>query len=297
MSGAEMTLPPMPALDDAEGARVPDGLPPVVDAHVHAFPERLAAAVRRWFDEHAWPIRYRLEAAATLRYLLDRGVSRVVVLHYAHKPGLARAMNRFVAELCAAEPRAIGLATVLPGEPGAADVLEEAFALGLSGVKLHAHVQCIAADDARLGEVYELCAARGRPVLFHAGRAPHLGGYHCDIAAICGAERIARVLADHPRLRLCVPHLGADELDAFAELMQRHEGLWLDTTMVLADYLPGPAPWWLVERFPERIMYGTDFPNIPFAWDRELRAIAAHGFKDAALERILGKNALELYGP
>src|SRR5512146_2663692 len=106
--------PPLPALHDPEGARVPDGLPPVWDAHVHLFPDRLAEAVRAWFDRHGWPIRYRESAPATLAYLLDRGVARAVGLPYAHKPGMARALNAFVAALARGEPRLLAGATVFP---------------------------------------------------------------------------------------------------------------------------------------------------------------------------------------
>jgi predicted TIM-barrel fold metal-dependent hydrolase len=47
---------------------------------------------------------------------------------------------------------------------------------------------------------------------------------------------------------------------------------------------------------PERIMYGTDFPNIPYAWDREVKAIAGAGLKEEALAAMLGSNALGLFG-
>ncbi|MDB5099085.1 MAG: amidohydrolase family protein, partial [Cyanobacteria bacterium RYN_339] len=41
----------------------------------------------------------------------------------------------------------------------------------------------------------------------------------------------------------------------------------------------------------DRILYGSDFPNLPYAWDRELRNLAAMGLGDAALAAILGGNA------
>jgi predicted TIM-barrel fold metal-dependent hydrolase len=275
---------------------LPAQLPPVVDAHVHLFPDRMFAALWRWFDQHAWPIRYRLRTPEVVEFLLSRGVSRIVALHYAHKPGMARALNRYVAEVARLEPRVHGLATVYPGEPGAARILEEAFAMGLGGVKLHCHVQCFSPDAPALHEVYETCVAHDRPLVIHAGREPACGGYACDPKAICGAERVERVLRDHPRLRLCVPHLGVDEADAYARLLERHDHLWLDTTMVLADYFSLPWPRRLLEARPERILYGTDFPNLPYAWDREIRRLAAEKLSEEALARVLGGTARELFG-
>lgn len=290
------TVLPLPALGDAEGPRLPDALPPVVDAHVHLFPDPVFEAVWRWFDTHGWPIRYKLHTPEVVRFLLSRGVERVVALHYAHKPGMARALNAYVAEVARAEPRVLGLATVLPGEPGAREVLREAFALGLVGVKLHCHVQCFAPDAPELHEVYAACAEAGRPLVMHAGREPASPAYRCDPYALCGAERVERVLRDHPTLQLCVPHLGADEFDAYARLLERHDTLWLDTTMVLAGYFPGPLPRRALEVRPERVLYGTDFPNLPYAWDREVRQLARMGLRDDVLAGVLGQNALRLYG-
>jgi len=286
----------LPGVDDAEGARVPAGLPPIVDAHVHLFPDRLFAAVRRWFDQYGWPIRYRFPAPAVAAHLLDRGVAHIVALHYAHKPGMARDLNAWMAAFCRATPRVTGTATVFPGEPGAAAILAEGFALGLRGVKLHCHVQCFAPDAPALHEVYEACVAARVPLVMHAGREPASPAYACDPHALCSAERVDRVLRAHPHLRLCVPHLGADEYDAYERLLDRHENLWLDTTMMLAEFFPGHAPRRLVEARPDRILYGTDFPNIPYAWDRELVRIAAWGLPDEALARILGGNARTLFG-
>ena len=287
---------PLPAVDDVEGARLAAGLPPVIDAHVHLFPDRVAEAVWRWFDSHGWPIRYKLPSPAVIEFLLARGVERLVALHYSHKPGMARALNRYVAEIVRAEPRVVGMATVLPGEPDAGGILREAFGLGLRGVKLHCHVQCFAPDDDALEEIYAACEAAAVPLVMHAGREPASPAYKCDPGQLCGVERTARVLAAHPRLRLCIPHLGADEMEAHLRLLERFDNLWLDTTMAVADYLPGfDPPWRLIEARPDRVMYGTDFPNIPYAWDREIGKLAAR-LGDDALERVLGGTARGFFG-
>lgn len=286
---------PLPALDDEEGPRLPEGLPPVVDAHVHLFPDGVFEAVWRWFEQYGWPIRYKLHTPQVVSFLLSRGVHRVVALHYAHKPGMARFLNAYVAEVARAEPRVLGLATVLPGEEGAAEILAEAFAAGLKGVKLHCHVQCFAPDAPALHEVYAACARAGRPLVMHAGREPASPQYKCDVHALCSAERVERVLKDHPTLELCIPHLGADEFDAYERLLERHDNLWLDTTMAVAGYFPIPLPVRLLRVRPERILYGTDFPNLPYAWDRELKQLLALKLGDEVEAGILGQNALGLF--
>jgi predicted TIM-barrel fold metal-dependent hydrolase len=294
--GGGLLAGPMPGLDDEAGDYVPGSLPPIVDAHVHLFPDPLFEAIWAWFERHGWPIRYRLRAREVLDFLFARGVEQVVGLHYAHKPGIARGLNQFMASLAADEPRLCGLATVLPGEPEAPAILDEAFALGLRGVKLHCHVQCFAPDHPSLAEVYEVCSRWDRPLVIHAGREPNSPAYKVDPNLVCGVERIAAVLRDWPRMRVCVPHFGADEFEGYLALLERHDNLWLDSTMMLADYFPLPPPRALLERRPDRIMYGSDFPNLPYSWDRELRLLDERGIDPEALESICGRTARGLFG-
>ncbi|MEE2829085.1 MAG: amidohydrolase family protein [Myxococcota bacterium] len=287
---------PLAALDDPEGLTLPSSLPPVIDAHVHLFPGPLFEAIWRWFEQWGWPIRYRLKAPAVIDFLLERGVEQLVALHYAHKPGLAREMNRWMAEVTAKDDRVTGLATVYPGEAGARDILEEGFEAGLKGVKLHCHVQCFPPDCDAMEEVYRVCAERDLPLVMHAGREPKSPGYDCDPHALCSADRVEEALRSYPGLRLCVPHLGADEFASYTRLLERYDNLWLDTTMMLADYFPVDEPWPMLEVRPERIMYGSDFPNLPYAWDREVKRIAEHRGDDAELGTLLSAAARDFFG-
>jgi uncharacterized protein len=287
---------PLPALDDPEGARVPPGLPPVIDAHVHLFPDPLWAAIRTWFDAHAWPVRYRMDNAGIVEHLLSRGVEHLVALHYAHRPGLARSLNRDLAALCAEQPRVTGLATVYPGEPDAEVILREGFDLGLAGVKLHLHVIGMGPDDPAMACIYRTCADHGRPLVMHAGREPRSPAYPRDPHEVCSADRIEAILLEYPDLKLCIPHLGADEFDAHLDMVQRFDNLWLDTTMMLADYFPYETRWDLVGARPERVMYGTDFPNIPYAWDRDLVRLVERVTDEGTREQVLGGTARGLFG-
>lgn len=268
----------------------------MIDAHVHLFPPRTFRALWRWFEAHAWPVRYQLQAPEVLEFLLARGVERVVGLCYGHLPGMSSDLNRALADMARAEPALIPLGTVLPGEPDALRVVREALGpLGLRGLKLHAHVQGVAPDDPRLDPIYREASAAGVPVVFHAGRAPHCAGYRCDPDVLCGPARVAAALERHPELRFVVPHLGADDYAGFEALLDRFEHLYLDTTMAIAGYLePGPDLEVLARRS-ERLLYGTDFPNLPYAWDRELKVLAAAPLSERARAAILADNAQRLF--
>jgi uncharacterized protein len=45
----------------------------------------------------------------------------------------------------------------------------------------------------------------------------------------------------------------------------------------------------------DRVMYGSDFPNIPYAWDRELKHLEASGLTADRMEWILHKSATEFF--
>lgn len=287
----------LPGIDDAEGPRLPRSLPPVIDAHVHLFPDGVFDALWRWFRAYAWPVRYPLYARQVIDFQLSRGVEHLVALHYAHKPGMAAALNTSMAALVADEPRVTGVATVLPGEPDAVEVLAAGFDAGLRGAKLHCHVQCFAPDSPEVGPLAALCAQRGQPLVMHAGREPRSPAYACDPHQICAAERVDALLTEHPGLTLVVPHLGADEFEPYVALLEKHDGLWLDTTMMAAGFFAVPGLKRLLSARPDRLMYGSDFPNLPYAWDREVRAIAELRLREADLEAILGGNARRLWRP
>lgn len=287
--------PPWPIDDEPEGAAVPDGVA-VFDAHVHLFPERLFDAIWRWFDRHAWAIRYRLYAEDAVAFLRARGVRRMAGLCYSHKPGLAEVLNRYMAELGRAHPEIVPLATVLPGEPDAARIVKDAFdRLGLRGIKLHCHVQKMAADDERLDAIYRLAADAGRPIVLHAGREPSFPAYGVDTRELCAATQIERVLERHPRLVLIVPHLGMDEIPAYERLLRKFPNLWLDTTMAIGEFFTTPVPPSLFPGLAERLLYGTDFPNVPYAWDRELKTILGKDLPPAARHQLLWQNAATLF--
>jgi predicted TIM-barrel fold metal-dependent hydrolase len=268
----------------------------IIDAHVHLFPRRLAEAVRAWFDTHAWNIQYREDVEAALARLLTAGIDRVVTLPYAHKPGMAVALNAFTLELAAAHPEVVPCCTVFPGEDGASRIVDEALAGPFAGIKIHSHVMKVAADDPRLAPVFEASARYRKPVVIHAGREPAVEGYGIDVHAVSGAARVRRALQQHPDAIVIIPHLGADEFAAFEQMLGEFENLYLDTAMVIGGYFPISPDIEMVRRHPGRILYGTDYPNLPYSWTRELEVVRDLRLAPEAEALVLAGNARRLFG-
>ena len=268
----------------------------IVDAHVHLHPDRLADAIRRWFDAHAWDIRYRSGVDRSVATLVEGGVARMVALPYVHKPGLARALNEFTLDVSRRHPEVLPCCTVFPGEEGEEQILDEALSGPFRGVKIHSHVMKVAPDDPRLDAVWRASARFHKPVVIHCGPEPALHGYGVDPRAVSGADRLRRALDRHPDAVVIVPHLGFDDTERFEEMLGSHPNLYLDTTMVIGGYFARQPDLDVLRRHPGRILYGTDFPNIPYAWDRELLALRAMRLPPRDEELILSENALRLFG-
>jgi hypothetical protein len=286
---------PLPALDDREGDHVPESLPEVIDAHVHLFPDNLFESIWQWFEKFGWPIRYQFSSQEAIEFLLSRGVKQIVGLHYAHRPGVARELNAYMAKLCRSYQQLTGMATVYPGENGADQILTEAFDKGLSGVKLHCHVQCFDMLGPGMHAIYKLCAENQKPLIMHVGREPKSPAYLCDPYELCSADRLEQVIKTYSGLRVCVPHLGADEFESYRRLLENYDNLWLDTTMTLADYLPFSNIPDLGEMRADRLIFGSDFPNLPYAWDREIQKLCGLNLTRERLSKLLSQNAVEFY--
>jgi hypothetical protein len=270
----------------------------LIDAHVHLFPDRLYQAVWEWFDNHAWPIHEKLYADAAIDRLEQAGTERALALVYAHKPEMAASLNQWVGQLAARRPMVIAGATVHPLDRDIKGVLRTARdTWGARVVKQHCHVLDIAPDDPRMFAVYEACIELGLPLVLHSGNGPKLRGYKAPTDTVSGAARTERVLQRYPELRLIVPHLGCMEEDAFFGMLDRHPNLYLDTTMAMTAFLPGSEvpERRVLAKYPGRILFGTDFPQIPHPVETERKAIEALDLREEVLFELMHGAAQRLF--
>ena len=271
---------------------------PIVDVHTHLFPERLFAAVRAWFSEHGWRFTYPTEPEAVAAALHARGVERFWFFNYAHKPGMARDLNRWNAQTAARLPNALALGTVHPADDDLMAIAEEAAdRLCLPGFKLHLDVQRFALDDSRLAPFLAWAEDRGCVLMIHGGTAAS----HFEPARL-GIGPFRRVLRTHPRLRVIVAHMGAYEVDEFLALARNHEDVWLDTCFSFRNDRGSPPPYSYgvtsdldaLDGARDRILFGSDFPNIPFDWQTEVDEILRLDLGEAFARKVFHENARAL---
>jgi predicted TIM-barrel fold metal-dependent hydrolase len=270
---------------------------PCIDAHVHLHPARLARAIERWFAEHGWVAAHAFDPAAVADTLRARGVRRFCFFSYAHKPGMARELNRWLGGQAARLPEAIALGTLHPDDPDLDAVAREATGdLGLRGFKFHHSVQRFHVDDERLFGIYARAEAAGHVFVLHAGTMPYRDPF-------TGVERFARVMARFPRLRVCVAHMGAFQSSEFLALLPRYPHLYVDTTMAMSPHatpFTGAEPSAVSDadllRHQDRVLFGSDFPLIPYDYDEERRWAWERGLDDSVRRKIFHDNARDFFG-
>ena len=262
---------------------------PLVDFHVHLFPDRLFDAIWRQFvADYGWNVLHQLYWRESLAYLRRRGVGTAVYSNYAHRPGIARGLNDWNLNVLAETPSLYCFAAFHPedddGLAMAATLLDHPRILGF---KLQLLVQRFFPDDERLFPLYELVMAKGKRLLFHVGTGP-VGN------EFVGVVPFRRLLARYPGLPAIIAHMGALEYGAFGELLADHPRLYMDTAF---SFLPRLGSMFdlgddFLERYRDRILYGSDFPNILFPREDEIDTLLNLNLSQAFYDAVFRDNGL-----
>ncbi|RII11946.1 Amidohydrolase [Streptomyces sp. YIM 130001] len=274
-------------------------LPGLVDVHTHFMPERVLRKVWAYFDAvgpltgREWPITYRLAEEQRVEVLREFGVRAFTAMLYPHKPGMAAWLNAWGADFAARTPDCLHTATLFP-EEGVGEYVRQAVEAGARVFKSHLQVGAYDPNDPLLDPAWGLLAEAGVPVVMHCGSGP-VPGKHT------GPEPIGRLLARHPRLRLVVAHMGMPEYTDFLDLAERYAGVHLDTTMAFTDFTEGAMPFPVQARarlveLGDRVMLGTDFPNIPYPYGHQLEALARLELGEEWLRAVCHGNGARLFG-
>jgi predicted TIM-barrel fold metal-dependent hydrolase len=275
------------------------GLAGLIDVHVHFMPDPLMDAVWRYFDEAPrhygveWPVHYRTPVESRLATLDELGVRAFPALLYPHKRGMAEGLSAWAREFAARTPACVSTGTFYP-EPDAPRYVREALEAGTRVFKVHVQVGDYDPRDGLLRPVWGMLADAAVPVVVHCGSGP-LAGRHT------GPGPFGEVLAAHPRLTAVIAHCGSPEYAEHVELARRYPNVHLDTTMVGTRYLDdlAPVPADVVAALGDlgdRVVLGSDFPNIPYGYAEQLAALERFGLGDDWLRAVCWTNGARLLG-
>jgi predicted TIM-barrel fold metal-dependent hydrolase len=171
------------------------------------------------------------------------------------------------------------------------DELERQVGLGAVGLKLHPVHGGFAPNDPALYPVYGLCQREGLPVVIHCGTSvfPGSTNRYADPILI---EDVAR---DFPDLTVVLAHGGRGWwYNAAAFLASMRPNVWIEISGLPPKKLPEYYARYDFGRLAEKMIFGTDWPGVPGSRANAL-VLFELGLKRETLEKILYKNALQVY--
>ncbi|MBV9382580.1 MAG: amidohydrolase [Streptosporangiaceae bacterium] len=333
----------------------------LIDAHAHVIPGEFPGPPRGC-DPATWPVMEpadegaRVLASGQLRFPAKpawfdaerrlaasaaSGVDAEVVspfpplLNYRLPSGagrdLARAVNEYIAGLCAAAPgRIYGLGTVPMQDPDlAAAELEDVAKAGLAGVEIASNIAGLSLADGRFLGFFAEAERLAMAIFVHAmpvpsdrlpGPATATFGVGVEGSLAAAAIVTGGVAEKYPGLRLAFSHAAG----GFPLMLTRAQWFWGRTWNEEPPGERGPeaAPWAaaagpaeLARRFyydslvfdrrairylidmlgPDRLLVGSDFPAMPRE-EPAGRTLRSMGLPEAALNDITWNNCFRFLG-
>lgn len=255
---------------------------PWIDPHVHILPPRRMRGLVRWVKGFTpgFPISEDISREEILADLRESEIPFFFNLVFPLWEEETADLNRFNRELCAGIEEAMPFGSLhieTPDKEGEARRCIEEY--GFLGMKLHPFAQRFPAFVPEMSPLFEVLNEHGRPLLVHTGFDDFYGMY-MDLEAMEG------VIREYPRMQVVAVHSLFPRFELAHRLLGTYPNFWLDMTNTIScmrmyeelrggreDLSPLASSleveevernhahfYRLFEDFPERIMYGTDFP-------------------------------------
>ncbi len=167
---------------------------------------------------------------------------------------------------------------------------ERQLSLGAVGLKIHSVHGFFMPNDRRLYPVYEICKEKNLPVFFHAGTSVFPGS-RLRYADPYAFDDVAN---DFPGMIIILCHGGRGFWYHIAEFMvRRFDHVYIDISGLppknLLRYYPS------MKKLSEKFIFGSDYPGVP-GISKNIQVLESLLNDDTAFERIVFKNAYELFG-
>ena len=261
--------------------------PPIVDFHVHAFPDALAPrALALLASRTGIAPAHDGTVAGLLSSMRRAGVSRALLSPIATKPSHFAGIRDWALSLRSQDLPLSFLLSVHPDDPLALQHVDETASLAFPGLKFHPYYQNFAIDDPRLFPLYQRISDRSLLAVFHCGydaAFPH--------TPLATPPQILAVARRFPSLRLVVTHLGG--WSDWDRARQCIIGQPIDVEISMSGSLPPEQLREMLLAHPaDRLLFGSDAP-----WDdpsAALSRILALHLPPHRLSLLLSSNALRL---
>lgn len=278
----------------------------IVDAHVHIFPDEIVQFRERfltrddWFRQLYEQPRARLATAHDLVASMDdSGVDIAIACGFPWRDqGLCRYHNDYMCEAARIFPDRIAWLAICSPVAGeaAARSLDDAFGDGARGVgELNADAQGFdLADPTTLEAVAEVCIVRDKPAMIHTSEPV---GHDYPGKGASTPEKLLRLLSAYRELRVVAAHWGGGLpfYELMPEVKSATANLAYDSaaSTYLYDHRVFETTVSLAGE--DRVLFASDFPVLKQG-PLLKRAMNRTWASESALAKVLGENAIRIYG-
>jgi hypothetical protein len=273
-----------------------------IDCHCHFFPNEIFKAIWNYFEKPneegtiiGWPIKYKSNVQELVEILKNNNVTSFTTYNYAHKGGVAEFINGSTIKISENYRNAIPFGCLLPDDKNKISYISKLFdEYNFYGIKVQPLVQNFHANDERMYPIYDIIIDKGKWFAIHAGTAPYRNDF-------VGYKYFKKFIDKYPDMNVIVAHMGAFEYEKFINLLDKHENLYLDTAMI---YIPDNIfPERKLKRikkeilvsYQDRILFGSDFPNIPYDYDYSTKGLFEMEFSKDFYNKIFFENAQRIF--
>lgn len=263
---------------------------PIIDAHVHLYPDQLAPKVvpmlaSRFGNDPA----FDGTLSGVRSAMATSGISISVNLPVATRPDHVGHTNGFWKKYAMPTDGVVSFAALHPATPGAPNVVAKIAADGFAGIKFHPEYQEFRFNDSSMDDIWAAMAENNLVAYLHAG-----GERVFEPPFRSSPSEIRMLHRRFPALKIVAAHLGGF-------------GMWDETeeTLVGEDVVLDLSHtfFWMpherIERIirnhgARRILFGTDAP-----WQEQsyiLSAFADLPLSESDRRAICYENAKELFG-
>lgn len=254
-----------------------------IDAHVHLSESGL------------WgPRELAADPATLLRQMDEAEIDSAVLL-----PIFGRDNEDWAAETASAsQGRIKAFVPVSPLTESPAARLQRIRRHDAKGMKLHPRFQGLSLGDQRVISFFQELQEEFSGALL-------IDCFLTDQDPQSRIEEVAEFVEQVDGLKLILAHSGAFRFERIVPLASRHPHVWVDTSFTFNVFLKhskhshmNRLASMLRETGPDKVIFGSDFPECPIADSRQLmqRCLREAGFSASDLNQVLDANILSILG-
>lgn len=259
----------------------------IIDFHTHIYPDNIAAKAVKAVTDPCGVILYADGTAKQTREkLIERGITKAVVLEIATKASSADGINDYALNNLA-DDFFIPFATVHPEGENNPERIKRIREAGFKGIKLHPYFQEFNMLDESALEIYEAIANEGLILTMHSGFDP---SYPDDGRAAPVA--IAKVKEIFPNLKLVAAHFGGMKQAEEVKKYLLGTDIYFDISMTNNFYDAKVFEEMLKSHDENKLLFGSDSP-----WDdpnKQIAMVRNADISEEFKEKIFYKNARTL---